>query len=294
MWTAFGLFLGFAANLIVAKVPLVSWRLQLGSAFIPAVPLVFFVYFCPESPRWYMKKGLYQDAYRSLLRLRNNPIQAARDLYYIHAQLELEAEIIGQHTYMKRFVELFTVPRLRRATLAAFTVMMAQQMCGINVIAFYSSNVFVRAGTSQFQALWASFVSLGRPSFNSADLYRVSDLRTSSSHGLQYGQSILTVVEVYYSSPSQIWRGVYLPWHYAHLSLHRIKSSMLDLWLSSSISLEHFIVRARDLCRSHIRLKCFHFLIVRWEWDWRWLSTCSVLLSLVLRCRECWMLLVLW
>jgi MFS family permease len=30
-------------------------------------------------------------------------------------------------------------------------------MCGINVIAFYSSNVFVRAGTSQFQALWASF-----------------------------------------------------------------------------------------------------------------------------------------
>lgn len=159
MWNAFGIFLGFGANLIVAKVPHISWRLQLGSAFIPAVPLVFCVYFCPESPRWYMKKGLYQDAYKSLLRLRNNPIQAARDLYYIHAQLELEAEIIGQHTYMKRFIELFTIPRLRRATLAAFTVMMAQQMCGINVIAFYSSNVFVRTGTSQFQALWASFVS---------------------------------------------------------------------------------------------------------------------------------------
>jgi hypothetical protein len=160
MWTAFGIFLGFSANLIVAKVPSISWRLQLGSAFIPAVPLVLFVYLCPESPRWYMKKGLYQDAYQSLLRLRNNPIQAARDLYYIHAQLELEKEIIGMHTYMKRFGELFTVPRLRRATLAAFTVMMAQQMCGINVIAFYSSNVFVRAGTSQFEALWASFVRL--------------------------------------------------------------------------------------------------------------------------------------
>lgn len=157
MWNAFGIFLGFGANLVVAKIPQISWRLQLGSAFIPAVPLVLGVYFCPESPRWYMKKGLYQDAYKSLLQLRNNPIQAARDLYYIHAQLELEAEIIGQHTYMKRFIELFTIPRLRRATLAAFTVMMAQQMCGINVIAFYSSNVFVRAGTSQFQALWASF-----------------------------------------------------------------------------------------------------------------------------------------
>jgi len=106
-----------------------------------------------------MKKGRYDKAYDSLLRLRNNPIQAARDLYYIHSQLELEAEIIGQNTYTKRFIELFTIPRLRRATLAAFTVMLAQQLCGINVIAFYSSTVFVKAGASPFRALWASFVS---------------------------------------------------------------------------------------------------------------------------------------
>jgi MFS family permease len=159
LWTAFGIFIGFSANLVVANVPTISWRLQLGSAFIPAVPLVLGVYFCPESPRWYMKKGRYREAYESLLRLRNNPIQAARDLYYIHSQLELEAEIIGQNTYMARFIELFTIPRLRRATLAAFTVMMAQQMCGINVIAFYSSNIFVKVGASRMDALWASFVS---------------------------------------------------------------------------------------------------------------------------------------
>lgn len=107
-----------------------------------------------------MKKGLYRKAYISLLRLRSNPIQAARDLVYINSQLELEAEIIGNNTYTRRFIELFTVPRLRRATLAAFTVMLAQQMCGINVIAFYSSTVFVKAGTSENRALWASFVSI--------------------------------------------------------------------------------------------------------------------------------------
>ena len=56
MWTAFGIFLGFSANLAVANTGAISWRLQLGSAFIPAVPLVFGVYFCPESPRWYIKK----------------------------------------------------------------------------------------------------------------------------------------------------------------------------------------------------------------------------------------------
>jgi hypothetical protein len=157
MWTAFGIFLGFCANLVVANVGHIAWRLQLGSAFIPAVPLVLGVYFCPESPRWYMKKKRYHEAYGSLLRLRNKPIQAARDLYYIHSQLELEAEIIGRNTYMSRFIELFTIPRLRRATLASFTVMMAQQMCGINIIAFYSSTVFVDAGATHTQALIASF-----------------------------------------------------------------------------------------------------------------------------------------
>ena len=36
--------------------------------------------------------------------------------------------------YVTRFIQLFTIPRVRRATLASFTVMIAQQMCGINII----------------------------------------------------------------------------------------------------------------------------------------------------------------
>lgn len=48
MWTAFGIFLGFCANLAVYDVGTIAWRLQLGSAFIP--PLLVGIYFCPESP----------------------------------------------------------------------------------------------------------------------------------------------------------------------------------------------------------------------------------------------------
>jgi MFS family permease len=128
MWVAFGIFLGTCANLAVGKAGDVSWRLQLGSAFIPAVPLIFLIFLCPESPRWYMKKGRYHDAYRSLLKLRNHPLQAARDLYYIHAQLAIEADVIRGSNYIKRFTELFTIPRVRRATLAAFVVMIGQQV----------------------------------------------------------------------------------------------------------------------------------------------------------------------
>lgn len=110
-----------------------------------------------ESPRWYMKKGRYIDAYKSFCRLRNSELQAARDLYYVHRQLVEEFAVLKGTTYFSRFYELFSVPRIRRATLASWVVMIAQQMCGINIIAFYSSTIFVHAGYTAKQALLASW-----------------------------------------------------------------------------------------------------------------------------------------
>ena len=112
------------------------------------------VFFCPESPRWLIKKGRYDAAYQSIRRLRRSSLQAARDLYYIHVLLEAETEI---QTGRNLFVELFTVPRNRRATLAASIVMFMQQFCGVNVIAYYSSNIFSQSGFNDIQALLASF-----------------------------------------------------------------------------------------------------------------------------------------
>ncbi|KAF2224451.1 hypothetical protein BDZ85DRAFT_281039 [Elsinoe ampelina] len=163
LWTAFGIFLGFSANLAVINTGSIAWRLQLGSAFIPAVPLCLGIWFCAESPRWLMGKKKYQKAYRSLLRLRNTPLQAARDLYYIHVQFKAEADIVAASgvaktdNFFTRCVELFTVPRVRRATQASGIVMIAQQMCGINIIAFYSSTIFKAAGASNTEALFVSW-----------------------------------------------------------------------------------------------------------------------------------------
>lgn len=83
-----------------------------------------------------MKKGRVQKAYNSLIRLRNTPLQAARDLYYIHVQILYEEALVEQAGLAKtanmftRFGELFTIPRLRRATQASGIAMIAQQMCG--------------------------------------------------------------------------------------------------------------------------------------------------------------------
>ncbi|KAK8126114.1 metabolite transport protein YwtG [Apiospora kogelbergensis] len=157
MWTAFGIMLGTAVNL-ACFYHVHNWRLMLGKRpFIPAVPLVFLIYLCPESPRWLMKKNRYPKAWVNMIKLRNHPIQVARDLYYIHAQLSIEQQITKKSNYLTRAGQLFTIPRVRRANIAAFTVMLAQQMCGINIIAFYSTTVFKAAGSTEFIAMVSSF-----------------------------------------------------------------------------------------------------------------------------------------
>ncbi|CAL1708154.1 unnamed protein product [Somion occarium] len=160
MWTAFGIMIGDVVDLAFFKVPDkpgitgLNWRLMLGSAGVPAVIVMSQVYFSPESPRWLMSKGRYDKAYESLLRLRHAPIQAARDLYYIHTLLEAEKEIT---TGRNLLFELFTVARNRRAALASVIVMFLQQFCGVNVIAYYSTNVFTDANFTEIQALLASW-----------------------------------------------------------------------------------------------------------------------------------------
>ncbi|KAF8257801.1 hypothetical protein EI94DRAFT_1756827 [Lactarius quietus] len=160
MWTAFGMMLGYVADLAFYKVPDrphikgLNWRLMLASAGVPALFLMVQVFFCPESPRWFISKGRYPDAYKSLERLRRHPVQAARDLYYIHVLLETEKELTRGRN---RYLELFTVPRNRRAALGSFVVMFMQQFCGVNVIAYYSSTIFTQANFSEIQALLASW-----------------------------------------------------------------------------------------------------------------------------------------
>ncbi|KAH8423707.1 uncharacterized protein LDX57_001464 [Aspergillus melleus] len=158
MWTAFGIMFGYAADLAFFEVQDQSgiiglnWRLMMGSAMFPALLVCCFVFSCPESPRWYMSRNLYAKAYQSMCSLRPTKIQAARDMYYMHTLLEAENSMkLGQN----KILELIAVPRNRRALIASELVMFLQQFCGVNVIAYYSSEIFLET-TNQRNALTAS------------------------------------------------------------------------------------------------------------------------------------------
>ena len=155
MWTAFGIMLGYIVDAALIDVrDYLNWRLMLGSTVIAPIIVCAQVYFCPESPRWYLKKNKPQKAYQSFLRLRPTKLQAARDLYYVHVNLEVENSIKRGRNLV---AEMFRVPRNRRAALASWIVMFMQQFCGVNVIAYYSSVIFVQdGGFSQRNGILAS------------------------------------------------------------------------------------------------------------------------------------------
>lgn len=157
MWTAFGIMLGFIVSVAFQNVTFLGeyspWRWMLGSTSIPPFIVCIQVYLCPESPRWYMEKGKFGKAFQSLCRLRKQKLQAARDMYYAYKLLEIEnAERAGRSPWK----EFFFVRRNRRAAQSSFFVMFMQQFCGVNVIAYYSSQIFRDAGFSQSEALLTS------------------------------------------------------------------------------------------------------------------------------------------
>ena len=135
----------------------------------PAV-LFFLMISLPESPRWHLLKARrlerqnrpedrlrierqYAKAFQTLRTLRYTTIQAARDLVYIDVWLRREHSPETLHgsrrcmsipwgKWFPNTTELVRQPRCRRAMTAGFIVMALQQLCGVNVFAYYSSSVF--------------------------------------------------------------------------------------------------------------------------------------------------------
>ncbi|KAJ5484705.1 hypothetical protein N7539_004693 [Penicillium diatomitis] len=154
VWTAFGIMLGNIMGVAFYSLgPDVGWRVMLGSSCVPPLFVMAQVFFCPESPRWLVENHKVDKAYRSFRRIRNTELEACRDLFYTYVGVEMERKVNRGKNFFTKLAELFTVPRNRRATMATWMIMFGQQFCGVNVIAYYSTTIFVQSGYSHPQAL---------------------------------------------------------------------------------------------------------------------------------------------
>ncbi|KAF6828555.1 hypothetical protein CPLU01_08424 [Colletotrichum plurivorum] len=166
LYVALGMVIGFAFNLIfdTATDKRLKFQLMVAAPLVPSLALlVLVIWFCDESPRYLMRvsspKYNPQRAYRVLRKLRNTELQALRDIYLVHKSIEQE-ETENRHVdprfvpdflptvrgFLRQYKQLFLRQRLRNALISSSTVALAQQLCGINALAFYSGLLFNRSG----------------------------------------------------------------------------------------------------------------------------------------------------
>lgn len=156
-WTAFGIMLGNIIGVAFGGLePDLAWRLMLGSTVVLPLLVCAQVYYCPESPRWLIQHNKVEKAFRSFRTLRPTELQAARDIYYAYVGVEMERKINRGKGFWHMLLELFTIPRNARATAASTIVMWLQQYCAVNIIAYYSTTIFLESGFGMSNALLAS------------------------------------------------------------------------------------------------------------------------------------------
>ncbi|KAI0015312.1 hypothetical protein F4780DRAFT_90202 [Xylariomycetidae sp. FL0641] len=163
LWVSFGIMMGFVFNLIFFVGNGSNERSKLTLQLIlgaPLVPSIFLL--CPESPRFFMRRRKFPEAYKAMMRLRQTELQALRDIYLVYVSVRKEGHYGGveyeQHgdvaprgflahlkLYLFQYRQLFSERRLRNALISSSIVALAQQLCGINVFAFYSGTLFKSA-----------------------------------------------------------------------------------------------------------------------------------------------------
>jgi MFS transporter, SP family, major inositol transporter len=128
------------------------WRIMFGICALPAVALFFGMLRMPESPRWLVEKGRYDDALAVLKTVRSEDRALAE-----FAQVEQVTEDEKQGNQLS-FKEILANKWLRRIVFIGIGVAVTQQLTGINSIMYYGSRVLEESGFSETAALAANTV----------------------------------------------------------------------------------------------------------------------------------------
>ncbi len=152
-----GIFLAFTTNVALDRIiddPGV-WRYMLGIAAIPAIALFAGMLFLPETPRWYAHKGRLDDAYRTLLRLRD---KRAADFEYREIVGIVERDEAKTTSSAGSIRSLRGNPWMRRILWIGIVLAITQQTTGTNVVNYYTPTVLADSGLAASAALIASLV----------------------------------------------------------------------------------------------------------------------------------------
>ena len=141
-----GILVAFFSDYMIDSILHGSWRWMFLAGIIPSAILFVLLFFITRSPRWLMKVGREEEA-RNVIR-RVNPDEDLEEMV-LSIKNSLKSESGGKG------VSIFKKPYLRLAIIG-IAVGMFNQFAGINVIMYYSTDIFRDAGFSGESALFQS------------------------------------------------------------------------------------------------------------------------------------------
>lgn len=120
-----------------------SYRIPLAIQFAWSLIMVIGLFFLPETPRYLIKKDRYEDAAKSLAKLRRLPVDhpaVVEELNEIQANHAYEMSL-GQASYIECFKG-----NLGKRTMTGCLLQSLQQLTGVNFIFYYGTQYFTNAG----------------------------------------------------------------------------------------------------------------------------------------------------
>ncbi|THU88548.1 general substrate transporter [Dendrothele bispora CBS 962.96] len=122
-----------------------EWRIPLGIQLMPALPLISFILFLPESPRWLAEKGRFDEATAALARLHAHG--NTNDDFVLSQMEDIKADITrSKDIGAASWTELFNVPSNFRRLALGYILQFSVQMTGVSAIQYYSTTIFTTMG----------------------------------------------------------------------------------------------------------------------------------------------------
>ncbi|WJX38699.1 Sugar transport protein 5 [Trifolium repens] len=117
-----------------------GWRLSLGLAVVPAAAMTIGAFLITDTPNSLVEHGNIDQARKALHKIRGSAIDIEPELEELIKWTEI-AKSVQQEPFMTIFERQY-----RPHLIMAFAIPFFQQLTGINIVAFYSPNLFQSVG----------------------------------------------------------------------------------------------------------------------------------------------------
>ncbi|XP_028140935.2 facilitated trehalose transporter Tret1 [Diabrotica virgifera virgifera] len=109
----------------------------------PVLFMIIFLIFIPDSPCYLLQTKNTKDALEALIRLRG------REISFVQKEMEvMKVQVEKEQRDKGNFFDIFKCKGLRTALFLSVGLVAFQQLSGINIILFYSQNLFTDAGVA--------------------------------------------------------------------------------------------------------------------------------------------------